>query len=192
MTPNWPAGQPAIIESYHDYVPPFDVAGAVVRLMEVVPPQGLAGLQSVVLTNKASLSRERRRTTTIARNQKVKLSDVRGLYHPGWKGEPAWIEIFVDATLKTWGTGWRLTRSIRHDMALGYVLYHEIGHHIHATCKPEFKEREDAADKWRHKLLTKHVRQRYWWLVFLVGPVNVVRLIWWGVYRLFRLRKPRE
>jgi hypothetical protein len=32
------------------------------------------------------------------------------------------------------------------------VLYHEIGHHIHAEHKPVHEEKENVADDWSHKL----------------------------------------
>jgi hypothetical protein len=34
------------------------------------------------------------------------------------------------------------------------VRFHEIGHHFHATIRPEFEEREDVADRWQVKLET--------------------------------------
>ena len=34
------------------------------------------------------------------------------------------------------------------DIGFGHVLFHEIGHHIHNTVRPEYDEKEDVADKW--------------------------------------------
>ena len=32
------------------------------------------------------------------------------------------------------------------------VFFHEIGHHIHHSIRPEFREREDVADVWMVRL----------------------------------------
>jgi len=66
-------------------------------------------------------------------------------------------------------------------MFVGDTLYHEIGHHIHYTVRPEHREREDIADEWANKLNKKFVRRRYWYiypLLFLLGKsFNVGRRI---------------
>lgn len=179
---------PVIIENYHGYVPPLDVTAAVLRLMKAVPSRRLAGIHTVVLTNQASLSQKRRKSKILARNGKIRIADVSGLYHARYQGEPAWIEIFVDETLKAWGTGWLLTRSIRRDLALGRVLYHEVGHHIYATLRPKL-DPEVFADRWRDKLLADYVRHYYGWMAFVAAPVNVVRLIYRGASRCFSAKK---
>jgi hypothetical protein len=43
------------------------------------------------------------------------------------------------------------------------VLYHEIGHHIHATRRPEHREKEDVAEKWKARLESKFILGRYWY-----------------------------
>jgi hypothetical protein len=43
----------------------------------------------------------------------------------------------------------------------GLVLFHEIGHHIDETMKPEFREKEDVADDWGRKLMRNYFRERY-------------------------------
>ena len=47
--------KPQIIEAFHGYSPPFDVAKIVRRMLRDVPPQFLHGLNSIVLTNVAAL-----------------------------------------------------------------------------------------------------------------------------------------
>ena len=44
------------------------------------------------------------------------------------------------------------------------VLFHEIGHHIHATVRPEFREKEDIADDWGKKLTGNYLLKRYWFI----------------------------
>jgi hypothetical protein len=50
-------------------------------------------------------------------------------------------------------------------MVLGEVLFHEIGHHIHYTQAPEFREREDVAEDWKKRLSKIYFRKRYWYFV---------------------------
>jgi len=50
------------------------------------------------------------------------------------------------------------------DFPLSSVLFHEIGHQIHATARPEFREKEDVADAWKEKLQRRYFRSRYPWM----------------------------
>jgi hypothetical protein len=50
-------------------------------------------------------------------------------------------------------------------MVLGEVLFHEIGHHIHYTQAPEFREREDVAEDWKKRLSKIYFRKRYWYFL---------------------------
>ncbi len=47
---------------------------------------------------------------------------------------------------------------------LANVLYHELGHHIHYTLRPEHRERENVADEWASRLGAHFVRKKYWYL----------------------------
>lgn len=38
------------------------------------------------------------------------------------------------------------------EISIGEVLYHELGHHIHACARPEHREKEDVADDWGRKM----------------------------------------
>jgi hypothetical protein len=87
--------------------------------------------------------------------------EARGLYRQQWQGRPAWIQIFVDQTLKHWEKGWWLKIPVQRDILLSNVLFHELGHHIHATSHPEFREKEDVADDWGQKLAQHYLRGRY-------------------------------
>ncbi|MGB0081760.1 MAG: hypothetical protein WBP90_09560 [Terracidiphilus sp.] len=152
---NLAASRPRVVVNFSDYTPPFDVLSLTERLLASVPPRYLLGLREVVLTNKIGLSRARRRSVTKSRGRKVKILQARGLYHPAWKGKQAWIEIFVDSTFAGYEKGgwqWLLRFGYFRENALGGVLFHEIGHHIDATLRPEFREKEDIADDWSKKL----------------------------------------
>lgn len=133
-------------------------------MLESVPPKYLVGLSEVVLTNSSGLSRKLRRSVTKARKRKVRIVEARGLYHPAWHGSHAWVQIFVDNTLKHWEKGWWLKVPYVRDMLLGEVLFHEIGHHIHFTTRPEYREKEDVADSWMRKLKRQYLRNEHPWL----------------------------
>jgi hypothetical protein len=51
------------------------------------------------------------------------------------------------------------------------VLYHEIGHHIHAEHKPVYEGKENVAEDWSDKLLRHFYRKHYWYLMLLVEPM---------------------
>src|SRR5206468_1742291 len=48
------------------------------------------------------------------------------------------------------------------------VLFHEIGHHIHHTARPEYREPEDVADAWMVRLRQNYYdgRHRWWRILF--------------------------
>lgn len=168
--------QPLVVTSFTGYKPPFDVADATRRMLNSVPPMYLVGLREVVLTNVSALNRGRRRDLTKSRKRKVRQTEARGLYHPAWDGSGAWIEIFVDNTLRNCNGVWRWFRVIR-ELELSDVLFHEIGHHIHFTVRAEYREKEDVADVWKVRLQRNYNRTRNWWLrriaallKFFLGP----------------------
>jgi hypothetical protein len=157
---------PRVVTRFWDYAPPFDVASIVERMLGSVPPRYLLGLKEIVLTNKAGLSRSRRRSVTKSRGRKVKIMQARGVYHPTWKGKQPWIEIFVDNTLSSSEKGlwrWLLLFGYFRENELGGVLFHEIGHHIDATHRPEFREKEDVADDWSDRLRRHWFRKERPW-----------------------------
>jgi hypothetical protein len=168
---------PEVIECYSDYSPPFDVKAIVVRMLESVPSKYLLGLDEVVLTNSGNLPRARRRAVTKSRKKKVRIVRALGLYHAAWRGSSAWIEIFVDnilATRRGWWFRWQFLR----EGLIGDVLFHEIGHHIHATARPEFREREDVADVWKVRLKRRHNAIHHKWLRLFFLPFRpLLRLL---------------
>jgi hypothetical protein len=170
---------------YRDYRPPVDVERVIRRMIELTSPEYLAGLRSIVIRNSGSLNYQRRRSKTRSRRRKVAVRECGGLYHQKWKGEPAWIEIFVDNILEGWPKALLWIPLVR-DLAIAYVLFHEIGHHVHCTRAPEHREKEDVANKWRNRLMGAYIKKRYWylhpflrvasWLIRLVVPRRIWRL----------------
>ena len=165
-----PPRRPRVVASFSGYHPPFDPVPMIERMLASVPAKHLKGLDEIVLTNSSGLSRKRRRSVTKARKHKVRIVQTGGLYHPAWNGNRAWIEIFVDNTLKNWEQGWWLKLRFMRESLLGDILFYEIGHHIHATVQPEFREGEDVADGWKLRLTRQYNRFRHPWLVAFLFP----------------------
>lgn len=166
-----PAG-PTVTASFSGYDPPFDVAPIVRRMLDSVPDKYLAGLGEVVLTNASGLSRKLRRSVTKTRGRKARIVDARGLYHQEWQGRQARIEIFVDNALKGWERGIWLKIPFIREGRIGDVLFHEIGHHIHSSIRPEFREREDVADVWMVRLQANYSQTRFPWLTRLLRSLR--------------------
>jgi hypothetical protein len=152
---------PKVIEAYSGYAPPFDVTRSVEQMIASVPSKYLVGLSEIILTNIGGLSRKMRKAATKSRGKKVKIARARGRYHPDWNNQPAWIEIFVDNTLRNWERGWWLKIRYLRESLIGDVLFHEIGHHIHFAVRPEYREREDVADVWKARLSRNYSRRAY-------------------------------
>src|SRR5712692_1064227 len=155
-----------VTEGYREWQPPVDGKRTVEKLLQQVSEVHLSGLREVVLTNAGGLARKRRRARTWTRNRKIAIADARGLCHGAWKGQPPWIELFVDRICDGLPL-WALRVPLVRDLMFSDVLFHEIGHHIHATTQKEYEDRELVADKWRRALAGPYLRRRYWY----VGPV---------------------
>ena len=155
---------PQIIVTFNGYEPPFDVASTAQRVLDTVPRKYLTGLGAVLLTNSGALPTKRRNTTIKTRKRKVRMGKAAGLYHPAANGNRAWIEIFIDNVLRGWEKGWWLRVPFVRESKLSDVLFHEIGHHIHFTIRPEYREKEDVADVWKVRLQRNYHQQRFGWI----------------------------
>lgn len=168
--------RPTITTAFSNYEPAFDAVAMVRRIMDSVPEKYLRGLGEVVLTNTGALPRHRRRSVSKSRGRKVRLKQARGMYHPASQKSGAWIEIFVGNTLNCWGSGWLQRTNWFRETELSQVLFHEIGHHIHFTIRPEHREKEDLADVWKVRLQKKYIRQRYGCLSWIRPLIRVSQL----------------
>jgi len=168
-------GEIRITEAYRNYSPPLDASALVHELLSSVPSKYLRGLSCVVLTNQSALSRRDRKGKVWSRKRKLDRSRVLGLYHgaPRRSDSSAWIELRVDKILEGLKGASRWLRIAR-EVVFGHVLFHEVGHHIHTTIRPEHIEREDVADTWARKLGANFLRKKYWYAVPVLVPMAKV------------------
>ncbi|MGZ4833446.1 MAG: hypothetical protein ACXVZQ_11000 [Terriglobales bacterium] len=173
-----PEGGIRITETYRHYTPPVNVSAIVRKLLGSVPEKYLTGLDCVVLTNETALSRKDRVGKVWSRKRKVHKSQVLGLYHHGSGSSLPYIELRVDkivAGLK----GLSIHIPFLRDIVFGHVLFHELGHHVHNTIRPEHDEKEDVADTWAGKLGANFVRKTYWYGVPLLKIYKFMRRRQW-------------
>jgi hypothetical protein len=166
------SGTPAIIENFRDFEPPAKFRNIVDDLVRCVPPEFLVGLQSITLTNRFALSRNQKRKKTWSRNRRIRLADALSYYTPATRSSRFHCALRGQHYA---GLAWMVgeTALVRY-MPTGEVLYHEMGHHIHAAHRPVYKGKEDVAEYWRRKLWSRFMRQRYWYLVppfYVVGKI---------------------
>ena len=152
---------PEIEERYAEYRPPFDVTKVVQELLAPVPEKYTRGLKKVLLVDSGSLGRRDRVGKVWSRKRKFAKQAVRGMYHPD-RNAP-WIEIRVDRTTEAWKgmPRWLFWLPLIRYIVIAEIFYHELGHHIHYTVRPEFREREDVAEVWRRKLSSNFIRAKY-------------------------------
>jgi hypothetical protein len=171
------ASAPNVMEAYRDYVPPQGVLKMVDELLGAVPPRYLVGLQTIILTNQAAQPRNRKQQKLWSRNRKIKLVEALGYYSGASRSSRASITLHIDNIFKR-----ASPRSLRIPFVryfpLASMLYHEIGHHIHAEHNPVYEGKENVAEDWSDKLLKRFYRTHYWYLMPLLKPLAF--LIKWG------------
>jgi hypothetical protein len=153
---------PDIVENYRDYVPPAKLMNWVENLLESVPKNYLAGLKTVVLTNHSGLTRNQRRQKVWQRGRKLKLARARGAYYRATRSSPAAVWLYVDNIFRS-QPAWTLRVPFLRYICLAPVLYHEIGHHIHAVHRPVYEGKENVADDWSRYFSGKFYRRHYWY-----------------------------
>ena len=136
-----------IKEAYRDYQPAINASKAVDQLLTEIPDEYVRGLNCVVLTNLSGQPRRNRLGKTTSRGRRVSASRVLGRYHRKWKGQPPWIELYVDQILRRIPR-WALWVPLIRHIFIGHTLYHELGHHVHLFIRPQYREKEDVADEW--------------------------------------------
>ncbi len=173
-----------IKENYRNYVPPASIVATVTRLIDGISSDYLAGIKTIVLTNFEALNHNRRRQKNKSKGKKVAVKYSRGRYYHKYKGDPAWIELFVEKMLPNDVSKIILCIPFVCDMFVSDVLFHEIGHHIHAIRAPEHKEPEDVAEKWKKKLTKEYFTRKYWYVLPILRPLwNIIA----GIIKLNKL-----
>jgi hypothetical protein len=168
---------PEIVESYRDFEPPPNFKRSVEILLRYAPQKYLVGLATIVLTNRQGLTRNKRRQKVWSRNHKVRLAESLGSYYRATKSSPATVWLYVDNIVKS-GIGWWNRVPLLRYVVVGQVLYHEIGHHIHAVHRPVYAEKESVAEDWGGTLTRRFFRKRFWYLYpFLMGVARLALLL---------------
>jgi hypothetical protein len=167
-----------IIEAYRHYTPPVDAPAIIRRLLNTVPEKYLRGLDCVVLTNEVALSRKDRKGKVWSRRRRVDKSYVLARYHHGSRNSLPYIEVRVDKVVDA-TESWALPIRLIRDIVFGHVVFHELGHHIHSTIRPEHTEKEDVADTWAGKLNANFVRKTYWYGVPVLKIYTFMRRRRW-------------
>jgi hypothetical protein len=149
-----------IYEHYGAFKPNLNVRRLIEALLDSVDPEYLQGLGSIVLSSQLQLPRKDRRKKFLSRGRKHPVSRVLGFYRQCWKSQPASIELYVDKILAQAPSWWAHVPLVSFSL-FAPVLFHELGHHLHKTRRPEFKEREDVAEGWEKKLTKIAFQKRY-------------------------------
>ncbi len=142
------------------------------NMLACVPKQYLVGLDQVVLTDAEGQPRRERRKKTYSRKRKVSLIKSLGFYRHARHDSRAYIQLYIDCIYPSGRPepNWYeraiapLLRPAFVRVRLAFVLYHEIGHHIHAEQCPEHREKENVADMYMWRLM-KHLLLRRCYLV---------------------------
>jgi hypothetical protein len=164
-----------IVEGYRDYKPVVPAKRIVRLLLGYIPRKYLVGLKTIVLRNQTGPGRKRGSRMKPSRRRRNKNRTL-GLYYPKRRGMAAHIVIFVD-NLERDVPRLLLRLPVIRNLLFAWVLYHEIGHHIHATKRPRYKNPEVVADEWSLKFMRRFAARKYWYLIWI--PY---------VFRLFRTK----
>ena len=104
-----------------------------------------------------------------SRKRKFDKSHVLARYRPASRNSPPYIELRVDRIIDATET-LALRIPFFHEIALGSVLFHEIGHHVHYTMRPEHNEKEHIADNWAGKFNVNFMHKKYWYAWPILKP----------------------
>lgn len=156
-----------IVEQYLDYSPPVKVYRTVELLLRHVPEKHLNGLHNITLTNSVSV-RKSFRGKLWREKRRIRPADCRGLYREGH------VFLIIDQILGEYAEVLLLVPLIK-AIAIGEILYHEVGHHIHRNEQPGYRDnKEVVANEWSDKLLQAFLSQRYWYLARVVRLYTTV------------------
>jgi hypothetical protein len=145
---------------------------AVHKLLLGIPAGYVAGIEAIVLRDAGGLTRAEKKRRSHARGQVLL-----GTHQNGQGGQRAVIHLFVDSIMPRWPAALLVFPFFR-ELLLATVLYHEVGHHIHAAIEPRHVAAEAAAEAWSRRLTKHYFSQHYWYLIpILVPMVRVIQFI---------------
>lgn len=137
-----------------------------------MPSHYFDGLGKIVLTNSTALPSNRRKH--VRRQSKRGPQYVLGTYYRASRGQPARIEMYIDNIVRQYPP-WSLCLPLLCDILLGETFFHELGHHLHRTKRPEYRNPELVADDWGELLQRRYVRKRYWYIRIILFPCLLLR-----------------
>lgn len=158
-------------ENYKNYTSPKVALKSIKRMIRYTQKEFFTGLDYINLTNTDALNRKYRRKKTKSRKRKVSLNNCEGWYVEKWGDQPAHIDLLIDNIYFDY-PNWLLRVGFISDIALSPTFFHELGHHIHKTQKPEHDEREDVANRWGSRLSKQYFWKRYWHIMILILPLK--------------------
>jgi hypothetical protein len=112
-------------------------------------------LDGVVLTNQSGAPRRESAGKVTSRKRRLSQKGTFGRYHSARPGTPPRIELYggniaaeisPHALVPMGRTG-----------CLAMVVFHEIGHHVYETVRPEFRRKEYVVDDWGRTLLRNYL-----------------------------------
>jgi hypothetical protein len=168
---------PEVVEFYRDYVPPVNLRAIVKALLKTVPPNYLVGLKTIVLTNQSALSRDERQRKSWQHGRKRRFAKALGAYSRATRYSPASIRLMVDNIAENVHV-WTLRTPVLRHLIVASVLYHEIGHHIHAAHLPVYEGKENVAEDWSRKLSKQFCGKHFWYLTPIFYCVSWSIRIW--------------
>jgi hypothetical protein len=139
-------------------------------------PEHVGNLQSIVLTDSASIGRGKTRRVS---GRKYDRNACRGFYYQAWRGRPAWIQLVADNIVANCPAP-LLRLQLFRDHEVAQTLYQEVGHHLHKTVGSAPRAGEETADYWRNRLFRIHFQRRYWCLrpvILLLALKTPVRFL---------------
>jgi hypothetical protein len=146
-------------EAYRNYSPPKWVRPTVDALLSAVPAAYLSSLESIVLTDGASVGIGK---THRIKGRKFNLRDCKGFYRRAHGGAGASIDLVVDNVLDGYPRFFFGFVPFREQVIAG-VLFHEIGHHLDATIGAGAATGEATAEDWGRRLSGSYFQRRYRW-----------------------------
>ncbi|MGH9830903.1 MAG: hypothetical protein ACREDR_47460, partial [Blastocatellia bacterium] len=132
--------------------------------------------------NRAASTRDQRKQKVRQRNRAHRLIDARGAYDSATRSSSASVWLYVDNILASLDPPWITKVPFLRFYGLHTVLFHEIGHHIHAVHRPVYQGTENVAEDWGRRLTLRFVRRKYWYglpllyaVAFIARMVNKIR-----------------